>query len=111
MYWLSRQEIRMQAFFGNIDVLARYFRAQPLPAEQMGDLCRSPTAHKTVVNNISGIGPGRDLVVNQLLGKDRWVLKRYLVARARCPDIVIENVVDLALRRGDVVVGKVVAAH
>src|SRR5436190_19548089 len=63
----------------------------------MGYFCRRPAAHKTVIHQVAPVGPRRYLILDELLRKDRRVIERHLVSRARRADIVSKNIARLSL--------------
>lgn len=99
-----------QSRMSYLDVFLGDLRSNPTSFQKMGDLRRRPATHKTVVNEVALVRPRRDLVLDQLLWKDRRMLKCYLVSRRRSTDIVRENVIHLSLFRRDMIVCKIVAA-
>ena len=75
----------------------------------MRNLGSRAAAHEAIVNKVARVGPGPDLVLDQLLREDRGVAEGYLVAGRRRADVVKEDIVQLTLLRRYMVVSKIVS--
>jgi hypothetical protein len=98
----------LQADFSAVRTYSSRSRSDPYLIER--SLCRRAASHKTVINDIALISPGRYLIKDKLFRKDRGVLECDLVLRRRRSNIVKEDVVDLTFLRRDMIVSKVIAS-